>query len=108
MPQNRNWTGTDPRQAEKSERKPTADANLSDAETSSNSPIYRSRHLQQSAAELGFDWPDIGPVFNKLEEELGVAIFERTSRSVSITPVGEQILAIGRQITEQVDAIEEL
>ena len=57
------------------ERFPTAadvDASdLSDAETSSNSPIYRSRHLQQSAAELGFDWPDIGPVFDKLEEELG-------------------------------------
>ena len=59
------------KQAEKAERTPAAGQTLTDAETSSNSPIYRSRQLQQQAAEFGFDWPDIGPVFDKLEEELG-------------------------------------
>ena len=34
------------KQAEKAERKPTAGADLTNAETSSNSPIYRSRQLQ--------------------------------------------------------------
>ena len=36
----------------------------------SNSAIYRARQLQQAAAGLGFDWPSIGPVFDKLEEEI--------------------------------------
>jgi ATP diphosphatase len=40
-------------------------------DSSANSAIFRARQLQQDAAELGFDWPDIRPVFDKLEEELG-------------------------------------
>ena len=40
------------------------------SEPSANSAIYRARQLQQQAAEFGFDWPDISPVFDKLEEEL--------------------------------------
>ena len=56
--------------AEKAERKQTPNAALSDPEASTNSPIFRARQLQQKAAELGFDWPDIGPVFDKLEEEV--------------------------------------
>jgi nucleoside triphosphate diphosphatase len=32
--------------------------------------IYRARQLQKDAAKLGFDWPGIGPVLDKLEEEI--------------------------------------
>lgn len=39
-------------------------------DTGSNSAIYRARQIQQDAAVFGFDWPDINPVFDKLEEEL--------------------------------------
>ena len=34
------------------------------------STMYRARELQKDAAKLGFDWPSIEPVFDKLEEEL--------------------------------------
>ena len=39
-------------------------------DSGANSAIYRARQLQQDAARCGFDWPGIGPVFDKLEEEL--------------------------------------
>jgi MazG family protein len=39
-------------------------------DSGANSAIYRARQIQQHAAVFGFDWPDIGPVFDKLEEEL--------------------------------------
>jgi MazG family protein len=39
-------------------------------DSGSNSAIYRARQVQKEAASLGFDWPDIAPVFDKLEEEL--------------------------------------
>jgi ATP diphosphatase len=39
-------------------------------DSGANSAIYRARQIQQEAAKSGFDWPDIGPVFDKLEEEL--------------------------------------
>lgn len=40
------------------------------ADSASNSAMYRARQLQQRAAEFGFDWPSIAPVFDKLEEEV--------------------------------------
>ena len=33
-------------------------------------PCTGQREIQKEAAQLGFDWPDINPVFAKLEEEL--------------------------------------
>ena len=32
--------------------------------------IHRAERLQKEAAQLGFDWPDIHPVLDKLEEEI--------------------------------------
>ncbi|MCP4430060.1 MAG: nucleoside triphosphate pyrophosphohydrolase [Gammaproteobacteria bacterium] len=36
----------------------------------SASAICRAQQLQQQAAEFGFDWPNINPVLDKLEEEI--------------------------------------
>ena len=70
--------------------------------------VAETRHFGKAAERCYVSQPTLSGQIRKLEEELGVVIFERTSRSVAITPVGEQILAIGRQITEQVDAIQQL
>ena len=40
------------------------------SDSASNSAMYRARQIQKEAAVFGFDWPDIRPVFDKLEEEL--------------------------------------
>ena len=40
------------------------------SDSGANSAIYRARQIQKEAATFGFDWPDISPVFDKLEEEL--------------------------------------
>ena len=40
------------------------------SDSGSNSAIYRARQIQKDAASFGFDWPDINPVFDKLDEEL--------------------------------------
>jgi MazG family protein len=56
---------------EKKQRNDAASTNSAqDGDNSANSAIYRARQIQKDAAELGFDWPDINPVFDKLEEEL--------------------------------------
>jgi MazG family protein len=54
------------KQAEKSSRE-EPDMN---SDSGSNSAIYRARQMQKDAASFGFDWPDINPVFDKLDEEL--------------------------------------
>lgn len=40
------------------------------ADSKSLPVIPRAERLQQQAAEFGFDWPDIQPVLEKLDEEL--------------------------------------
>ncbi len=34
-------------------------------------PISEALRLQEAAAKLGFDWPDLAPLWDKLNEELG-------------------------------------
>ncbi len=57
-------------QALKQQEKSAPDDTGLSQESGSNSAIYRARQIQQEAARFGFDWPDINPVFDKLEEEL--------------------------------------
>jgi LysR family hydrogen peroxide-inducible transcriptional activator len=44
----------------------------------------------------------------KLEDHLGVTVFERTNRSVEVTPVGQAIIDRARLALEQAEAIEQL
>lgn len=70
--------------------------------------VAETHHFGQAAERCFVSQPTLSGQIKKLEEELGVAIFERTNRSVEITPVGETILAHARQIMEQADIIEQL
>ena len=57
-------------QAVKQQEKAARPDNSLASDSGANSAIYRARQIQKEAAVSGFDWPDIGPVFAKLEEEL--------------------------------------
>ena len=57
------------RQAKQAE-KTAGNGALQAPEPITGSTMYRARELQKDAAKLGFDWPSIEPVFDKLEEEL--------------------------------------
>lgn len=70
--------------------------------------VAETHHFGQAAERCFVSQPTLSGQIKKLEEELGVAIFERTNRSVEITPVGETILSHARQIMEQADIIEQL
>ena len=36
-----------------------------------------------------------------MEEEIGVELFRRTNRGISVTPEGEEFLGYARQVVEQ-------
>jgi LysR family hydrogen peroxide-inducible transcriptional activator len=70
--------------------------------------VAETGHFGKAAERCFVSQPTLSGQIKKLEEELGVAIFERTSRSVEITPVGEAIVARARQMMELAGAIEQL
>lgn len=64
-------------------------------------------HFGRAAEACYVGQPTLSAQIRKLEEELGVALFERTKRSVRITPIGETIVAQARVLLDQAALIEE-
>ena len=58
--------------------------------------IRRTGSLARAAEVLGVAQPTLSKSIARLEEELGVTLFERTSRGSEITPIGE-LLAMGAE-----------
>ena len=54
-------------------------------------------HFGKAATACHVSQPTLSGQILKLEEELGVAIFERVGKQVRLTPVGEEILAHARR-----------
>ncbi|GBQ33148.1 LysR family transcriptional regulator [Gluconacetobacter azotocaptans] len=56
------------------------------------------QHFGRAADRCGVSQAGLSEQVRKLEDLLGVALFERTRRQVSVTPEGERLLAQGRDI----------
>ncbi|MEM8837134.1 MAG: LysR substrate-binding domain-containing protein [Pseudomonadota bacterium] len=55
-----------------------------------------------AADALAVSQPSLSKQLSTMEEELGAALFERTSRRVTLTPLGRTLLARGRSILQEV------
>jgi DNA-binding transcriptional LysR family regulator len=81
-----------------------------DREILSHLPIVRvvARHLSfvRAAAELSLSPSAVSHAVRVVEEQLGSALFRRTTRSVSLTETGERFLArVGAVLAELEDAV---
>ncbi len=65
-------------------------------------------HFGRAADRCFVSQPTLSGQIKKLEQELGVALFERTNKSVSLTPIGLQLLSHARRAIEEADALVEL
>ena len=65
-------------------------------------------HFGQAAARSFVSQPTLSGQIRKLEDELGAALFERTTKSVVLTPLGEALLPHARRALEEVDAVVQL
>lgn len=68
--------------------------------------VAEHQHFGKAAETCFVSQPTLSGQIKKLEEELGVVVFERSNRSVHITPIGEQLLVYARRALEQVDAMQ--
>lgn len=70
--------------------------------------VAETQHFGHAAEQCFVSQPTLSGQIKKLEDELGVAIFERTNRSVRVTPIGEEVVVHARQMLEQAELIQRL
>ena len=70
--------------------------------------VAREQHFGRAAKACFVSQPTLSVAIKKLEDELGVAIFERGSNEVSLSPVGERIIQQAQQTLESADNIKKL
>lgn len=67
--------------------------------------VARNANFTRAAAELHVAQPALSVAIRRLEAELGVRLFERTSRRVSLTPAGTAFLDRAARVSREVDAL---
>jgi LysR family hydrogen peroxide-inducible transcriptional activator len=70
--------------------------------------VAREKHFGHAAEACFVAQPTLSVAIKKLEDELGVVIFERGGTEVSVTPLGAQIVAQAERVLEQTAAIKEI
>lgn len=66
------------------------------------------RHFGQAAERCHVSQPTLSTQIKKLEQELGVDLIERNSRTLLLTEVGEQVLDHARRVIEETEIIKRL
>ena len=69
--------------------------------------VAEHQHFGKAAEACFVSQPTLSGQIKKLEEELGVMVFERSNRSVTVTPIGEQLLQYAGRALEQVEAMQQ-
>lgn len=70
--------------------------------------VARERNFRRAAEKCFVSQPALSLAVKKLEEELGVTLFERGHKDVTMTPIGEQIVAQAMRALEEADRVKEI
>ena len=70
--------------------------------------VARERHFGRAAESCFISQPSLSVAVRKLEDELGVHLFERRFQEISLTPIGEAIVEQAQKVLDEVHHIEEI
>ncbi|MDX9874131.1 MAG: LysR substrate-binding domain-containing protein [Spongiibacteraceae bacterium] len=70
--------------------------------------LHQTGHFGRAAERCHVSQPTLSIAIKKLEDELDVALFERSRNQVRATPIGQRIIQQAQQVLEQVQVIHEL
>ncbi len=70
--------------------------------------VAHERHFRRAAEACFVSQPTLSVAIRKLEEELGVTVFERANTEVYLTPVGERIVEQAERVLEQVLTLQQI
>lgn len=62
--------------------------------------------MSEAARILFISQPSLSASIKELEEEIGIELFRRTNRGISLTPEGEEFIGYARQVVEQYELME--
>lgn len=65
--------------------------------------IADGKSFQRAAEQLNLSQPAVSRRIQKLEQTVGTALLERTTRSVRLTPAGEEVVPLLRRLLEELD-----
>ena len=70
--------------------------------------VAQERNFRRAAEKAFISQPALSLAIQKLEEDLGIKIFERGKNEVSITPVGNAIVEQAQRVLEEAERIREI
>jgi LysR family hydrogen peroxide-inducible transcriptional activator len=70
--------------------------------------LARERHFGRAAEACFVSQPTLSVAVKKLEDELGVALFERGKTEVAVTPVGERIVEQARRVLDELEGVKRI
>ncbi len=62
--------------------------------------------ISKAAEKLIMGQPNLSRAIRELEESIGISVFDRTAKGISVTPEGEEFLGYARKILSQIDEVE--
>lgn len=68
--------------------------------------VAESESVNEAAKNLYISQPSLSAAIKELEKELGIELFRRSNRGVSLTPQGKEFIGYARQVVEQYKLIE--
>ncbi len=70
--------------------------------------VARERHFGRASQSCFVSQPTLSVAVKKLEEELDVTLFERSTNDVFLTPMGKQIVTQAQQVLESADRVKQI
>lgn len=70
--------------------------------------VARERHFGRAADACYVSQPTLSVAIRKLEDELGITLFERGGNEITVTPIGERVIAQAQRVLEETANLREI
>lgn len=70
--------------------------------------IAKTKSISKAAENLFMGQPNLSRAIKELEDHIGITVFKRTSKGISVTDEGEEFLRYARRIIAQVEQVEDM
>lgn len=70
--------------------------------------VARTGSISKASEALFVAQPNLSRAIKELEKEVGIAIFDRNAKGMTLTPDGERLISYGKRILREIDEVERM